>query len=63
MINYNSPIIIYVLLLDRKRSSSGTQLSARLFSKYTPRVVAISDDIVRFKRLYEKCTVGRETKV
>ena len=31
MINYNSPIIIYALLLDKKKLSSGIKLSARFF--------------------------------
>ena len=60
MMNYNSRIIIYALLLDKKKSSSGPKLSARLLSNYTPQGAVISDDIVRGERLYEKCT---KTKV
>ena len=48
MINYNLPLIIYALLLEKK-SSSGTVLSA-VVKQIHPQAVTVSDDIVRLRR-------------
>ena len=59
MINYNSPIIIYALLLDKKIVKWYKIERAVFFSKYTPQAATISDNIVRRERLYEKCTAEK----